>query len=294
MKKLGRWVLIFLLWMGIMAYLLIGKRILDEISQKKKYTECFIENTQSREKEEWGIYPRDALSYLEKEEKKDMPVSFTFWREKKDQTVENKELFRSGTFPVVEICGNSSLLFPGEFPLKKEDTEGCLIGEDTAWQLFGDTNVIGKTLIYGKKTYSIQGVLAKRDIFVCQASKGSDLLFHNMTFYGDNYLEKEKIKEQLENEYNLNLKESPKYWYYIFTRAALFLFPMCLMAYFLFLFRKKKVLFKGMVLVTVLFLAGGIVFIFDITPDKLPNRLSDIDFWIEAFQKGKEDFFSLL
>lgn len=293
MKKIGRWVFILLLVVGIMVYLLIGKHILDEISRKKKYTECSIENTQSREKEEWGIYSRDALSYLEKEEKKDVPLSFTFWREKKNQTIENKELFRSGTFPVVEICGNSSLLFPGEFPLEKEDMEGCLIGDDTARQLFGDTNVIGETLIYGKKTYSIRGVLAKRDIFVCQASKDNDLLFNNITFYGDNYLEKEKIKEQLGNEYSLSLKESPKYWYFIFTRAALFLFPMCLMVFFLFLSRKKKGLFKGMVFLTFLFLVGSIVFIFDITPDKLPNRLSDIDFWIEAFQRGKEDFFDI-
>ncbi|MBD5544853.1 MAG: ABC transporter permease [Lachnospiraceae bacterium] len=277
-----------------MVYLLIGKHVLDEISQKKKYTECSIENIQSREKEEWGIYPKDALTYLEEEEKKDAPLSFVFWREKKEQMIENKELFRSSTFPVVEICGNSSLLFPDEFPLKKEDVEGCLIGEDAAWQLFGDSNVIGKSLIYGEKTYFIQGVLPKTDIFVCQASKDGDFLLNSITFYGDNYLEKEKIKEQLGNEYSLSLEESPKYWYFIFARAALFLFPMCFMVFFLFLSRKKKRLFKGMVFLTILFLIGGIVFIFDITPDKLPNRLSDIDFWIEAFQKGKKDLFSLL
>lgn len=292
MRKLGRWVFILLLGAGIIIYLLTGKRILDEISIKKTYTECLIENTRSREKEEWGISPKDALSYLEKEEKKDAPLFFTFWKEKKNQTIENKELFRSGTFPVAEICGNSSLLFPGEFPLKKEDTEGCLIGEDAAWQLFGNRNVIGKTLVYGKKTYFIQGVLPKTNIFVCQTAKDSDLLLNHITFYGETYLEKERIKEQLANEYSLSLKESPKYWRFIFKRAALFLFPMCFLFFFLFLSRKKKVLFQGMVFLTFLFLVGGIVFIFDITPDKLPNRLSDIDFYIEAFQRGKEDFFS--
>lgn len=283
-----------LLWIGIVVYLLVGKNVLRQISVSKKYTECSIENTQSQEKEQWGISPKEALLCLDREAEKEAPKVFLFWREKKSQTIENTELSRKGSFPVIEICGNSALLFPGEFPLDKESGEGCLIGDHMAWKLFGDTNVTGKTLVYGKKTYYVQGVLPKTDIFLCQAEKNSNVLLNKLTFYADSYSEKNRIREQLENEHSLILNEIPTYWGFIFKRAALFLFPACIFLILLFLSRKNKRLFKNMVFITLIFFVGGIIFIFDITPDKLPNRLSDIDFWVETFQKGKEDFFSLL
>lgn len=294
MKQWSRWVLFFLLWIGIVVYLLMGKTVLGEISVSKKYTECAIENAQSQEKERWGISPKEALFCLKKEEEKEEPEAFLFWREKKSQTIENTELSREGSFPVMEICGNSALLFPGEFPLDKENAEGCLIGESIAWELFGDTNVIGKMLIYGRDTYYIQGVLPKTNIFLCQAEMDKDVLLDKLTFYADSYSEKNRIKEQLGNEYNLILKEVPAYWSFIFKRTALFLFPACILLCFLFRARKNKLLFRSMIFIAFIFFMAGIVFIFDITPDKLPNRLSDIDFWTEAFQKGMEDFFSFL
>ncbi len=291
MKQWSRWILLFLLWIGIVVYLLIGKSVLGKISVLKKYTECSIENAQSQEKEQWGISPKEALLCLKKEEEKEAPEAFLFWREKKSQTIENTELSREGSFPVMEICGNSALLFPGENSLNKEDTESCLIGDETAWKLFGDTNIIGKILIYGKKTYYVQGVLPKTDIFLCEADENSQVLLDKLTFYADSYSEKNRIKEQLGNEYNLILKEAPAYWSFILKRAALFLFPACILLYLLFRARKNKLLFRSMIFIVFIFFMAGIVFIFDITPDKLPNRLSDIDFWTEAFQKGMEDFF---
>ncbi len=294
MKQWSRWVLFLLLWIGIVVYLLIGKNVLREISVLKKYTECSIENIQSREKEQWGISPKEALFYLSREEEKEAPEAFLFWREKRYQTIENTELSRKGNFPVMEICGNSALLFPGEFPLDKENVEGCLVGESIAWELFGSTNIIGKTLIYGRKMYYIQGVLPKKDIFLCQAERDKDILLNKLTFYADSYSEKNRIREQIGNEYSLMLREVPGYWSFILKRAALFFFPACILLCFLFRVRKNKLLFRSMIFIAFIFFMGGIVFIFDITPDKLPNRLSDIDFWIETFQKGKEDFFSLL
>lgn len=294
MRKSGRWVFIMILFISIPAYLLIGKNILEKISHQEKYIHCSIENVQSEEKEEWGISAREAFSYLEKEEEKETPLSLVFWREKKDQTIINEEFSRKGVVPVIELCGNSALLFPDEFPLKKEDVQGCLIGENTAWNLFGDTNVIGKVLTYQDKTYYIQGILRKKNIFVCEASKNSDILLNKLTFYGDSYLEKERIKEQLGNEYNLSLKEAPVYWKYIFLRAALFGFFSCIMVVILFLSRKKKFLFQMLIYVSIVFLLAGIVFIFDITFEKLPNRLSDFNYWTELFQNGFEDLKSFL
>lgn len=274
-----------------MAYLHIGNKALEKISLQEKYIRCNVLNVWSLEKEEWGIHSKEAFSCLKKEEEKETPLLVVFWKERKSQTIENKELNRKGTCSVMEICGNSSLLFPNEFPLDKWDMEGCLIGEDTAWQLFGGKDVVGKSLVYGKKTYYIRGVLPKEDIFVCEASQNSTILFNKLTFYGDSYLEKEKIKEQLGNEYGLSLNEDPLYWHFIFIRTALFLFPAGFIVVVLILSRKKKRLFGAMVFLTFAFLIGGMVFIFDITPDKLPNRLSDLEFWSKLFEQYKKDFF---
>lgn len=277
-----------------MIYLLIGKNTLDKISILEKYISCSIENVQSEEKEQWGISSKEAIANLEKEEEKEAPTALVFWREKENQTVTNQEFSRSGTFPVIEICGNSALLFPNEFPLTREDIQGCLIGENTAWKLFGDTNVIGKALVYQEKIYYVQGVLREKDIFVCEVSKNSDILLDRLTFYGDSYMEKEKIKEQLANEYNLSLKEAPAYWKYIFIRAALFALPLGALAVSLFLFRKKKILFKCFLCIFIILFMIGVVFVFDITPEKLPNRMSDFDYWTELFKKSFEDLKSFL
>lgn len=297
MRRVSRWVCVALFILGTLAYLQIGNHYLNQISLWKNYITCSIENEQSEEKEEWGISPKEARSYLEKEEEKETPLSLVFWREKKSQTITNEEFFRKGTFSVLEICGNSALLFPGEFPLNKEDVEGCLIGEETAYQLFGDTNIVGKPLVYEEKTYYVRGVLSGENIFVCQTAEKKEVLLDQLTFYAESYLKKEEIKEQLQNQYGLSVKESPVYWKYIFIRAALFAFPACLLTVCLFLCRKKKALWKWLLFVEIIFLFVGIVFIFDITPEKLPNRLSDFDYWVDVIEKGVEDlkeFFTFL
>lgn len=289
MRKTGRWICMALVTLSILVYLRTGRDWLYKISQWEHYITCSIENVQSQEKEEWGISAKNAFSHLKKEEQREEPLSLVFWREKKNQTIENEELSRQGSFSVIELCGNSALLFPGEYPLNKEDTQGCLIGEAVANQLFGDVNVVGKTLVYGDKTYSVRGVLKNQKTFVCQVPGKSDLLLDQLTFYGNSPLEKERIKERLKTQYGLSIQESPVYWKYILIRAALFAFPAFLLTVFLYCSRRSKVLQKGLLWMEILFFLAGLVFIFDITPEKLPNRLSDFDFWVEAVEKGWKD-----
>ena len=82
-------------------------------------------------------------SIRKEEEKKENPLIFTAWKQENKQNIENEELNRSIEVTSILVNGDSSLIVNGTI-LFEDDKEGCLIDKDTAYKLFGDTNIIGK------------------------------------------------------------------------------------------------------------------------------------------------------
>lgn len=100
---------------------------------------------------------------------------FCIWGQKDAVTLTNKNLCRDAQVNAILLCGNPELLFEDcRLPAKK-DSQGCLIDEAAAWELFGSTQVVGKEISYNEKSYVIRSVIEGEDmIFAFQVSHAVD------------------------------------------------------------------------------------------------------------------------
>lgn len=85
---------------------------------------------------------------------------FTAWGETADQTVTDPDLGKSVQTNVVWLYGSSEWILPSSAVLPEDDGKGCLIGENTAWKLFGSTNVTGLQICVDDQTYHPRGCAA--------------------------------------------------------------------------------------------------------------------------------------
>lgn len=84
---------------------------------------------------------------------------FTAWKEQTDQTVTDPDLGRSVQTHVVSLYGSSESVLPVAPVLDADDAAGCLVAKDTAWQLFGSTDVVGQTICVDANVYTIRGIV---------------------------------------------------------------------------------------------------------------------------------------
>lgn len=108
---------------------------------------------------ETPLQERDAEALFERESLQEDAAAFTVWGELADQRILDPDLARSIKADVVILCGESERLLPQAPVLFSDDTKGCLIGEETAWELFGSTKVIGDEIRIGNEIRLIRGVM---------------------------------------------------------------------------------------------------------------------------------------
>lgn len=99
-------------------------------------------------------------------------TAFAAWGELEGQTVTDPDLGRSTAADVLVCCGMPELVF-AQTGLSEDDDAGCLIGEETAWELFGSTRVAGDEICIGNGTWTIRAVThqPKRGIVVAGSVK---------------------------------------------------------------------------------------------------------------------------
>lgn len=96
---------------------------------------------------------------------------FCIWGQKDAVEIANDNLHRSAQTDAVLMCGNPELLFEDCRLPGRNDKQGCLLDEKTAWELFGSCEVAGKEVSYEGKSYVIRKVISgKERIFAFQAS----------------------------------------------------------------------------------------------------------------------------
>lgn len=218
------------------------------------------------------------------------PHDIIFFSERKKQSLENPLWYRRTKTTVVEILGDSTLLFPFGYPLEAGDLNGCLLGEDSARELFGGTEVIGEEIVYAGKTYEIRGILQERDLLVIEG--GEDAGFSYAGIWGDTPIQKDKRITELQNLGGILFMEIPFRFYGTIIKmeiavTAAFLYGlagtfMCRK------FKESKAVKKGVLLGMVPFAAIGIAFILSITAYRMPDKISDMSWWGSYFREEKE------
>lgn len=89
--------------------------------------------------------------------------SITAWKQTEHVTITKEDLGRNISVKLIEMWGDVEQIFPqrlsGGAPLLKEDENGCMISEQAAYELFGGTDVIGKTISQEEYPLIIRGLL---------------------------------------------------------------------------------------------------------------------------------------
>lgn len=125
------------------------------------------------------------------------------WRKKKFVCVENPELGRQAIIDAYGIAGNSSVLFPHTNVLHTGDTGSCLLSSDVAWNLFGGTDVAGRSVSVDGVEYTVAGVVFQEEqlcVFELDPEKGQKLT-HAAVYCErseENQLQKQKINAMLQ------------------------------------------------------------------------------------------------
>lgn len=115
----------------------------------------------------------DAQALLAGEQQEDA-AAFTVWGELADRHISDPDLGRSVKADVIILRGDCELILPQTAVLASEDEKGCLIGEKTAWELFGSTKVVGDEVCIGTEARSIRGVVHRPEegVIVMGSLKG--------------------------------------------------------------------------------------------------------------------------
>lgn len=108
------------------------------------------------------LYPDTPLSAKDSQNLRRLggSAAFTVWGELQDMTVADPDLGSKVQTNALVLDGSSELVLPLAPVLPAGDTNGCLIGEQTAWELFGSTQVKGDTILIGNQTRIIRGVVS--------------------------------------------------------------------------------------------------------------------------------------
>lgn len=112
----------------------------------------------------WGnaTYLPDVPLSAEEAQKlgeKESGFLFAVWGELSGETVSDPDMGRRTQTDVIVFYGSPEAALPTGAALSKGDTSGCLIGEQTAWELFGSSGVVGEEICIGGGTRTIRGVI---------------------------------------------------------------------------------------------------------------------------------------
>lgn len=227
-------------------------------------------------------------SIREEEEKKENPVIFTAWKQESKQSIENEELNRSIEVTSILVNGDSSLIVNGTI-LFEDDKEGCLIDKDTAYKLFGDTNIIGKKIKYKDRELIVRGI---------HKGTSSTILMQTLDNYEGNingitlYKGKDTNIKKFITSYGSSDNTVDNKIYYNFSKFCVLVLPAIILICIEFkLFKKvlqakNKYILKSLYIILILTLL--IIFIkainIKIPLEMLPNEWSDFKFWGELYK----------
>lgn len=225
---------------------------------------------------------------------------FTALREEKG-TITNKQFSKSKESNILEITGNSSLLFNSTI-LFMDDKKGCLIDKSVAYALFESYDVKGLEIDIEGKSYTIRDVINNEDgIAVIQSNleKEMELLVLDITNKDERYIENFSTKYGFENNYTTN-KFYKKTSNLISLILPLIIEFMIIINMLKLIKAQKNKLIKKIILIMILFVFIYFFYLivnvkFKINYNIIPNEWSDFDYWGEMitdyYQRNRELLF---
>jgi hypothetical protein len=156
----------------------------------------------SYEKMAIGFSRESAVKALEQNGESDVPMRFVFWKQKGSGTVAAVGLNNSVETEVIAVCGRTDILYMDTAVLDVKSLRGCLISSSLAFQLFGNANVVGLSVMIEDITYEIIGVVdSKTSFFVYEPDANDTVLFNRVTIYGEDVNRAEILSVKFKGQY---------------------------------------------------------------------------------------------
>ncbi|MGL4799710.1 MAG: hypothetical protein ACRCWY_10010 [Cellulosilyticaceae bacterium] len=133
------------------------------------------------EEEALNVATIKAMQKGEVESTEPLVRAFVSWHEEVGHQFENTELNRKTEGRVITFYGDMSLLTLNQAldgtGVYTGDKEGVVITTAVAYELWGDTRVVGQEMTLGEKNYTVRGVVEDKDHAVFKYEEAEDASF---------------------------------------------------------------------------------------------------------------------
>lgn len=251
----------------------------------------------------------ETASQLQGEmEKAEKGAAVCFFREENEQWLTNEDLNRRVKGSVTLACGNTQLLFPESSVLMREDEEGCLLGEELAYELFGNKEAAGGKLLLDGRELEVRGILQEEPkAIVVQASmdaEASDEAFAFLAVRLKDGQTAEEVQSDFANHYGIQGRIIASSFYEIAAKIGgsllyigvfLSLFPGIAKGIWKYRSRPAVVL----TLFLLILASGALIkeispYFFPISKGNLPSQWSDFSWYSAWYEQKAESFEGLM
>lgn len=236
-------------------------------------------------------------------ESKDRIISgLVAWNQETQQTIKNQDLGRSIEGNQLKVYGNTRLLFETKELIGngfyENDLEGAIITEQVAYELWGNTDVVGKQITLQDKDYTIRGILKdKSKSIIVQSETSSEEAKFNVARI--EFIDNDNVEETLNTlQFKYNL---PKGIYNNLSLKSILLsylalIPGCLLGVYgmlklyFYIYRTHRYWISAIVLsiiaIGITWITGEVLQLSIQLPSYvIPNRWSDFAFWSSLLEK---------
>lgn len=245
---------------------------------------------------------KEVLAVLEAEKEQENPYTFAAWTQQEEVSIQNRELNRSCMAAAVQICGRSDILVKGSTWIDEEDTDGCLIDEKTAEQLFGSTAIVGMKITIDGQEKTVRGILyGVSDVVVCEADDLTMLTALQVAM--DSEIRYEEIRQEFMMRNSITGRFLKMDILYQTGTLLALLIPFCTGWSILWFIWKRAwglraqsegMLYGALAALGTFFLFYFLIAKLEIPRDIIPTKWSDFDFWKTWWEKESESLQLLL
>lgn len=249
---------------------------------------------------------KQAMDELNKKNNK-VFREIVLWKQGEIEEIINPTFKKRIFVPTTVVYGSMEVTTPMELHggnyVYKEDKNGCVIDSETAYELFQDTNVVGKKVTCGGKEYQIRGIVkTKRPVFLRQSIEHEEMEFNQLEFVfkkaSDNNMQLAKLFLSQCGKGEQAVFLDGILYKTIAARFSTLPYWILSVCMFLWVVRNYKKIGKKGIWQTVFFMmlvlgytVGIYVYIgnpFYMPSEWIPTKWSDFDFWTAKWKELKE------
>lgn len=227
----------------------------------------------------------------EREKRTEVSLDFTAWKQINYENLESLELGKTVFVDAIAFSGQPEMIFPQAGGLSPQDLRGCIIDKQTSYQLFGDDNALGGTIVYDGREYFVRNIIsAPKGLFLFVPPEEKEIAFDRISLSTAGLPFSQRGIEEFSYRHGISVNFSISNGVYQgMGKLFAFLPPAAIFATLLFrmfFWIKKKrdyPVLMGIGLLIMTFIIAMLLWITDFhwsLPESfIPTRWSDFEFW---------------